>query len=414
MIDRSRAYLVAALALMLMSSSNQLLAASSKPERLRVFPGAIELSSARDRQSIVVQAEYPDGSTRDVTAEASASIDPDVASVRGGVVAPSKDGRGRLTASFEGLKADATVVVARAAAVDPIRFRDDVVPVFTKAGCNTGKCHGSASGKDGFRLSLFGYDPEGDHVRLAREVIGRRINLTSPGDCLLLNKATGRVAHTGGKRIEPGGEGEQIVLRWLEAGAPADSSDAAAPVAIEVFPARAVFASPDEGQRIVVRARFSDGSDRDVTRFSVFLSNNDAAVAVVEEGLATGKGPGEAFILARYDKFTSGVPIIVRPGTEFHSPGTPNVNYVDELVHAKLDRLNILPSDVCSDETFLRRVYIDLIGLLPTADERARFLGDTNPDKRLALVDALLARGEFLDVWVMRWAELLQIRTANP
>ena len=124
----------------------------------------------------------------------------------------------------------------------------------------------------------------------------------------------------------------------------------------------------------------------------MFLSNNDAAVAVDEQGLATGKGPGEAFILARFDKFTSGVPIIVRPGTEFHSPGTPAVNYIDTLVHAKLDRLNIVPSEVCSDETFLRRAYIDLIGLLPTSEDRAKFLADTNPKKRSELVDSLLAR----------------------
>jgi hypothetical protein len=128
---------------------------------------------------------------------------------------------------------------------------------------------------------------------------------------LLFNKSSGKVANTGGKRIEPGSESEQIVLRWLEAGAPADSSAAAVPIGIEVFPARAVFTSPNDGQRIVVRARLSDGSDRDVTRFTVFLSNNDAAVAVDEHGLAVGKGPGEAFILARFDKFTSGVPIIV-------------------------------------------------------------------------------------------------------
>jgi Protein of unknown function (DUF1553)/Protein of unknown function (DUF1549) len=384
-----------------------------KLERIRVVPEAVELSTARDRQSIVVQAEYDDGSTRDVTAEASASIEPAVATVQDGIVAPKVDGPGRLKVEFLGLKAEVPVTVRRATAVEPLRFRDDVVTVFTKAGCNTGKCHGSASGKDGFRLSLFGYDPEGDHARLTREVIGRRVNLASPEDCLLINKSTARVAHTGGKNIEPGGESYQILLRWLEAGAPADPTGVPAPVGIEVFPSRAVFASPAEGQRLVVRARYPDGSDRDVTRFTVFLSNNDAAVAVDDQGLAAGKGPGEAFILARFDKFTSGVPIIVRPGTEFRSPGTPAVNYIDTLVHAKLDRLHVVPSEVCNNETFLRRSYIDLIGLLPTTDDREKFLADPNPNKRGALVDRLLARGEFLDVWVMKWAELLQIRTAN-
>jgi len=386
---------------------------AAKLERVRVFPEAVELSTARDRQSIVVQAEYDDGSTRDVTAEASASVEPGVATVQARVLAPKSDGQGRLEVGFGGMKVEVPVSVGRTSEVEPLRFRNDVIPVFTKAGCNTGKCHGAASGKDGFRLSLFGYDPEGDYGRLTREVVGRRINLSSPEDCLLLAKSTGKVAHTGGKRLEPGSEGYQLVLRWLEAGAPADVVEAPAPVSIEVFPSRAVFASPEEGQRLAVRARYSDGTDHDVTRFTVFLSNNDAAVTIDDRGVAAGKGPGEAFLLARFDKFTSGVPVIVRPGAEFRSPGTPAVNYIDTLVHAKLDRLHVVSSEVCNDETFLRRATIDLIGLLPTPADREKFLADPNPAKRSALVDRLLDRSEFLDVWIMKWAELLQIRTAN-
>ncbi len=387
--------------------------APARPIQLRLTPESVELSTARDRQSIVVQAEYPDGSTRDVSAFVTASIEPAVATVRDGIVAPNSDGKGKLAVEFAGLRSEGRVEVRRASEVDALRFRNDVMPVFTKAGCNTGKCHGAASGKDGFRLSLFGYDPEGDYFRLTREAVGRRIDLAAPAECLLVNKATGRVAHTGGKRIEPDGEGYRLILGWLEAGAPADPSDAAEPVGIEVFPPRAVFASPSEAQRLVVRARYSDGTDRDVTRFSVFISNNDAAVAVDDQGLATGRGPGEAFVLARFDKFTSGIPIIVRPGTPFRSPKTPAFNEIDRFVHAKLDRLHIAPSEVCSDETFLRRAYLDLIGLLPSPAERERFLADPNPDKRAALVDRLMTRDEFLDVWVMKWAELFQIRTAN-
>jgi hypothetical protein len=376
-------------------------------------PGAIELSTARDRQSIVVQAEYDDGSTRDVTAFVTSTVEPGVASVRDGIVAPNSDGRGRLSVAFAGLRADAPVEVRRASEIDPLRFRNDVLPVLTKAGCNTGKCHGAASGKDGFRLSLFGYDPEGDHFRLTREAVGRRIDLAAPAECLLMNKATGRVAHTGGKRVEPDSEAYRLILGWLEAGAPADPPEFPRPIGIEVLPPRAVFASPAEAQRLVVLARYSDGTDRDVTRFTVFLSNNDAAVAVDEQGLAEGRGPGEAFVLARFDKFTAGTPVIVRPGTPFRSPKTPAFNEVDTLVHANLDRLHVVPSEVCSDETFLRRAFIDLIGLLPNAAERERFLADPDPNKRAALVDRLLARDEFLDIWVMKWAELLQIRTAN-
>ncbi|HEY2156783.1 MAG TPA: DUF1549 domain-containing protein [Isosphaeraceae bacterium] len=385
----------------------------ARPDRIRVVPGSIALSSARDRQSFVVQAEYADGSTRDVTAFAGATVDGGVATVADGITAPTADGRGTLRVEFAGTKAEAAVEVGRSTAIDPIRFRNDVMPVFSKAGCNAGKCHGSASGKDGFRLSLFGYDPEGDHFRLTREAIGRRVDLASPSDCLLLRKATGSVAHTGGKRIEPGGEAYQLVLAWLDAGAPADPPGEPEPAGIEVFPPRAVFATPGEAQRLVVRARYTDGTDRDVTRFAVFLSNNDGAVSVDEQGLASGKGPGEAFLLARFDKFTAGVPVIVWPDAPFVSPKTPAFNGIDELIHAKLDRLHVAPSDVCSDEEFLRRATIDLVGLLPTRRERERFLADPDPDKRAALVDRLIDRPEATDLWVMKWAELLQIRTAN-
>src|SRR5262249_20967287 len=192
------------------------------------------------------------GSTRDGTAIASAAVSPAVATVRDGIAAPKADGRGTLTVAFEGIRAEATVEVRRAADVDPLRFRNDVLPVLTKAGCNTGKCHGAASGKDGFRLSLFGYDPEGDHFRLTREMVGRRVDLASPADCLLVAKSTGQVTHSGGRKIEPGSEGHRLLLSWLEAGAPADPQDAPAPVGIEVLPAQAVFASPAEAQRLVV------------------------------------------------------------------------------------------------------------------------------------------------------------------
>jgi hypothetical protein len=287
------------------------------------------------------------------------------------------------------------------------------LPVLTKAGCNSGKCHGSASGKDGFRLSLFGYDPEGDHFRLTRQISGRRINLAMPDDCLLINKATGKVPHTGGRRIEPNSESYLLLLRWLELGAPKDPKEMPKPVGIEVFPRQAVFAAKGDTQRMVVRAKYSDGTDRDVTRFTVFVGNNDAAASVSEADVITGNGPGEAFALARFDEFANGTAVIVRPGTPFTAPEVPAFDYIDTYVQAKLNKLHILPSELCTDEAFLRRVYIDLIGLLPAPAERQKFLTDSDPKKREKLVDALLERDEFKDIWVMKWAEILQIRTAN-
>src|SRR5262249_55620742 len=156
--------------------------------------------------------------------------------------------------------------------------------------------------------------------RITREMGGRRVNLAAPDDCLIVNKATGKVPHTGGRRLEPGSENYLLFLRWLEAGALKDPKDAPRPLGIEVFPKRAVFATKGGAQRVVVRAKYSDGTDRDVTRFAVFVGNNDAAATVSEDGVITATGPGEAFVLARFDIFTEGTPVIVRPGTPFTEP----------------------------------------------------------------------------------------------
>ncbi len=380
---------------------------------ITVSPASIELTGARDRQGLVVQAAFADGSTQDVTAEATFALEKPIATIANAFLAPASDGATTLIVTFDKHSTKVPVTVSKAKDAEAIRFRTDVMTVFTKVGCNTGKCHGSASGKDGFRLSLFGYDPDGDYTRITREMGGRRVNLATPDDCLLVNKVTGKVPHTGGQRIVPGSENDLLIRRWLEAGAPKDPKETPKPLSIEVFPKQAVFAAKGAAQRIVVRAKYSDGTDRDVTRFTVFVGNNDAAASVADDGVVTGVGPGEAFILARFDQFTEGTAVIVRPGTPFADPKTPEFNYVDKLVHAKLNRLHVKPSEVCTDEVFLRRVSIDLIGTLPSLTEREKFLADTDPKKREVLVEALLKREEFRDIWVMKWAETLQIRTIN-
>jgi hypothetical protein len=401
------------MAVMLLALAQPAAAAGPAVTELAAYPAAVSLTTARDRQGLVVQATFADGSTRDVTGEAELKLDKPVAAITNGELAPLADGEAKLAVAFGGKSAEVAVSVKRAAEADPLRFRADVMPVFTKVGCNTGKCHGSASGKDGFRLSLFGYDPDGDHLRITREAGGRRVNLATPDDCLLLNKATGKVPHTGGKRVEPGSENEQLLVRWLEAGAAKDPADAPKPVSIEVFPKRAVFAAKGGTQRVVVRAKYTDGTDRDVTRFTVFLSNNDAAASVDDAGRITAAAAGEAFILARFDEFTEGLPVIVRPGSAFVPTPDDGANEIDALVIAKLNRMHVSPSDICTDEVFVRRAFIDLVGLLPTPAERAAFLADADPKKREKLIDSLIARPEFRDIWVMKFAELLQIRTAN-
>lgn len=292
-------------------------------------------------------------------------------------------------------------------------FRNDVLPVLTKAGCNAGKCHGSASGKDGFRLSLYGFDPAGDYYRLTSEQVGRRINLAEPESSLLLRKAIGAVPHTGGKQIEPGSENYKTLALWIAQGAVADPESTPVPVGIEVSPSQILMERKRLQETIKVIANFSDGSKRDITHWAVFLSNNEAAATVTANGMVEGTGPGTAFMLARFDQFTEGASVVVRPGTPYEFPDRQPVNYIDELVFANWKNLHLLPAEICDDETFLRRSTIDLVGLLPTAEERTRFLSSQDPDKRSKWIDELLERKDFLDLWVMKWAEMLQIRTAN-
>jgi hypothetical protein len=381
---------------------------------LIVAPARITLHSAGERQSLLAQVLHSDGSTQDVTATARwTPDDATIVQLDDLVLTPLRDGSTELRVDYDGLVAAVPVEVAGATLEMPVRFRNDVLAILTHAGCNSGKCHGAASGKDGFRLSLFGYDPAGDHYRLTRELSGRRVNVADPEASLLILKGTGAVPHTGGSRLEPGTAHHETVIRWLAAGAEPDPAETPYPVSIRVFPDSAIFATPAEQQRLVVMAEYSDGSDRDVTDLSVFLSNNDGAATVTPEGLVAGTGPGAAFILVRFDQFTEGASVVVRPGTPFTFPDVPAVNYIDELVHQRLRQLHVTPSEVCSDEVFLRRVYIDLIGLLPTPEQREAFLGDGSPDKRARLVDALLERPEFAEIWSMKWAETLQMRTAN-
>jgi len=379
-----------------------------------VYPSSASLTNAGDKQRLIVLETKPDGSTRDVSLNAAwSSSDSTIAVVDSQSVQPVGNGTCEIKVTVDGMSIVVPVTVQNSEVAAPLSFRSDVMAVLTKAGCNTGKCHGSASGKDGFRLSLFGYDPNGDHYRLTREIPGRRISVRSPKDSLLINKALGNVDHTGGQLIIEDSPEHRTLLQWMEQGAPADPAEIPVPVSIRVLPEEVVFAQKGEAQSVLVMASFSDGTDRDVTDRAVFISNNDASATVTTSGSIQASGPGSAFIMARFDQFTAGTAIIVRPGTPYKSPELPSNNYVDDLVQDRWRDLHLIPSDVCSDEVFLRRVYVDLTGLLPTPDERTTFLADSDPKKREKVVDALLVRPEFPDLWVMKWAEMLQIRTIN-
>lgn len=406
------ARLLAVYALVLGGSAPEAAAATA---RIDLYPPDVKLDTRLARQRVVVVATRDDGVTEDVTAKAKLSVgDVKLARIEGGAVLPVADGATTLAAEYEGKTAQTPLTVARAAADRPISFRTDVMPVFMRAGCNAGGCHGAARGKDGFMLSLFGFDPAGDYQRVTRELGFRRINLAVPAESLLMQKAVGGVPHTGGKLFDQNSPYYATLLRWLEAGAPDDAGEVPAVVDVELFPRQAVLEGPHGAQQLVARAIYADGTQRDVTDWAVFMSNNENSAAVGAGGLVQAAHRGEAFVLARYETKTVGAQVIVLPaGLQYAPPAAPKADYIDDLVEAKLQKLRIEPSPPANDETFLRRVTLDIVGRLPTEGEHAAFLADAAPDKRARLIDRLLTRKEFAEIWAMKWAELLMVRSAN-
>jgi hypothetical protein len=389
--------------------------AQDKPTSLDVYPPEVHINTMRDRQSFVVQVAYPNGLTRDVTKEAKLTLS-DAAKVKlaANVLHPVADGESQLTVEFEGLTKTIPIKIEQATADRVVSFKLDIMPIFMKSNCNTGSCHGAARGKDGFRLSLFGFDPDGDQFRIARELPGRRINLALPEESLMMTKSVGSVPHTGGKRFGTDSEYYATMLRWLKAGGNNDVGEIPKVLSVELYPPAGVLDGADSTQQLTVRAKYSDGTDRDVTNLAVFLSNNDTAATVSPEGIVTAHERGESFIMARFETHTVGRQFITLPkGQQYVDPKTPEFNFVDTLIYNKLRKLRITPSGLCSDEEFLRRASLDIVGVLPTVEEYARFMEDKDAKKREKLVDELLNRKEFVEVWVMKWAELLQIRTTN-
>jgi len=295
----------------------------------------------------------------------------------------------------------------------PVSFRLDVEPVLFRAGCNSGGCHGAASGKDGFHLGLFGYDPKGDYWRLTQQIVGRRMDLAVPQQSLLLLKATGAVPHTGGRRFKPDSEYYNTLLRWIQAGAPDDAANVPQVTGISLVPDKVVFQPKDKPRALQVVAKYSDGTTRTVNNLALYLTNNKTTADIDTEGLVTPGKHGDTFVFARFAKYTTGAEIIVLPPGKFKWPKTPSNNYIDDLVYAKLKDLRILPSALAPDEEFLRRAYLDLIGLPPTPEEYCAFLADKCPERRAKLIDRLLARDEFADLWATKWAELLKVAESD-
>lgn len=300
-----------------------------------------------------------------------------------------------------------------------ISFHNDVMAVISKAGCNLGTCHGNARGKGGFQISLRGQDPDLDYGVLTRELFGRRVNPSDPDQSLLLLKPTMQMAHEGGQRFRRESLEYRILREWIATGMPADPKGYPQLDRLTVTPDEIFLrGNPDPSQggaasawRFQIRAvaTFTDGSSRDVTSLAVYEMAQPIA-DVTREGYVTGRVSGETTILVRYlnQQLPVRVSFVVdKPQFAWSAP--PAANFVDELVFSKLKKLQINPSELCDDATFIRRVSLDLLGLLPAADEAKRFIADASPDKRRALIDTLLERPEFSEWWAMKWADLLRI-----
>ncbi len=371
----------------------------------------VKLSGPDSSWQIVVTGQTNDGQQVDVTSQASFSADPqNILEVDSqGLVTPQSDGPAVVTIRVG--KHEARLAFAGRDIQQPrkLNFVTDVAPLFTRLGCNSGGCHGKTGGQDGFELALLGFEPHLDYDRLVKDSAGSRIDLKQPDDSYLLLKATNSDSHTGGELFKKDSAPYRLLRRWIAQGAPREGDSNAVVERIEVLPREQVL-SEGQAQRLLVLAHLDDGTIRDVTRLSVFETNQAEVVTADKEGQATaGERAGVAAIMVRYQTHVGVFRAVVPTGNSAGKLPTAN-NFVDELVFAQLERLGIPASADCDDATFIRRVTIDIAGRLPTIAERDEFVASTDGKKHERLVDRLLASDDYADYFAGKWAALLHNR----
>jgi hypothetical protein len=377
---------------------------------IKIYPTSIRLDGRRATQQMIVTSRAADGSISDATRSVEWMVrDPRFASVTSkGRVTPARDGTTSVVARLGSREIEATVVVEGMDRSAPVSFRRDVIPAFSQAGCNMGACHGTPTGKGGFRLSLRGYLPDQDFAILSREAGGRRINPLAPDTSLILRKPLGEVSHEGGLRLARHSKTFEFLHDWIAQGAKDDPGGATA-VQLELMPESRVLMAPASTQQLIARVRYSEGVVRDVTPICYYDSSNPEIAEVDAEGFVRFKARGEVAVIAHYLNLVANIRLthlVEVPG--FVKSEVPRDNVVDAAVFAKLNRMRIRPSEVCSDREFIRRVYLDVIGVLPTPEEVARFLERPEKSRRADAIDAILARSEFYDFWSLKFADILR------
>lgn len=386
------------------------------PVELRVLPGGeLLLRGPEARRQVVVEGIDSSGAVRDLTREVQCQVVPaDVVEVQpGGVLAPLGEGTAQLLfVHSSGLRVDAQVRVEAMVHPPEIDFRQQIVPIFTRMGCNAGGCHGKSSGQNGFKLSLLGFYPEEDYEHLVKEARGRRLFPGAPQRSMLLRKAANLVPHGGGQRLEADSPEFRLLYRWIAQGMPYGPENAPQLARIEVLPDKRSMQRASE-QQLVVLAWYADGHAEDVTHLAQYEPNDPDLAEVSERGLVrTLDRVGDVAVMVRYHGqvavFRASVPLGA-PVDTLPEPRT----FVDRLVFERLKALGIPPSPLCDDATFLRRATIDICGRLPTAQEARDFLASTEPDKRDRLVDRLVDSPEYADYFANKWSAVLRNRRVN-
>ena len=378
-------------------------------------PGAEHLVGRSARRQLVVTGSFSSGQLHDVTHDVTFRVAPAerAAVLEGGRLVPLADGEVEIEARMpEGPAATARLRLDRCGEELPVSFTSEVVPVFTRLGCNAGGCHGKADGQNGFRLSLLGFYPDEDYDFLVHESRGRRVFPADPESSLLLTKPTNRLPHGGGKRIDVGSHEYELLARWIGQGMPRGSADEPVLERIAVVPEVRDMQFGGR-QQLSVLAYSSDGSRRDVTNLASFESNQpDIATADPSGRVAAARTPGEAAVMVRFQGQVAVFRAVVPQGLPVEG-GMTERNFVDTAVMNRLRRLGIPPSPPCDDATFLRRATIDITGRLPSLEDSRAFLADTAPDKRERLVDRLLASPGYAEYFASKWAAVLRNKRRN-
>ena len=377
---------------------------------LKVHPESLTLEHARDGRRILVSGQTKDGNWIDVSTWAELKPATGVKIHEDNYIFPEKVGSTSISVSVKNITTELPVTV-KSIDAPPVSFVRDVMPVLSHAGCNNGTCHGSAKGKNGFKLSLRGYDPDFDYELLIEDITGRRFNRAFPEQSLMLLKPTSEVPHKGGQVIKPDSRDYKLIHQWISEGVVSDVETTQRVERLEVIPDSAELSMPGYKQQVLVIAHYADGSTRDVTREAKFTSSSNDVAKVTDDGVVTAERRGETAILTRYEGAysTNGI-IVMGDRSGFEWAETPVYNYIDTHVHNKLKRLKILPAELCTDEEFVRRIYFDMTGLPPTPEQVRNFLMDTtaSKDRREKLIDSLVDTTEYVDHWTHKWGDLLQ------